>query len=678
MPSDATLVTLDVCMRLIGRAYKLEVCGNEFHLVKQGADPVQISADRAEEVKKLLDKAALAWDNFLVPDSRSGHIHGYRYNPELCILEVRFKKNGEPTGLYHYFGVTPDQFDAFHRAGSLTAHLNTVLAKALGKENYEEVKEAQPDVAESLKASIDSVKSGADAAHPPTVSTAAEAPDVADEFSRGWNSANGDLLGAPMESPLITAPVEPNGKDGFPVQPATPPADPPTVPPTAESSPEPNDGRPVYKIIGLHISGFQRIDVFDCEIDPHEGVTILSGNNAQGKSSVLDAIECLVGDIPRRITQPINKDHESCKMKAIIGKGPDFKPTYEIRRWRTAEGSWGRKLVYAGTDQEVKGGTAKQLLDEFLGSFQQVGVFDDADPVDQRAMLIKVLNLDLDEIEAKEARAKDEAKKLEQKQDTLKARFLGLPTYDDVPTEEQSIGELSAQLQSAIAHNAEGERLTKLHAGLQTQVGFAKGEVARLEALLEEARSALAERSAELSNVEQQRSAFVPVDVAAIESQIQQIDLTNQKVRANKAKAAGKIEWETAETELKGALERLKEAEAERRKLLSEAKMPVEGLGFDEKQVTFNGLPLKQASQAERVRVDIAIVQLLRGSLCPLLVRDASHFDNHALSVVAEEAQRVGTQALCEIPLDRLGRSNEEYPVIYIHDGRIAEMPEAA
>ena len=92
----------------------------------------------------------------------------------------------------------------------------------------------------------------------------------------------------------------------------------------------------------------------------------------------------------------------------------------------------------------------------------------------------------------------------------------------------------------------------------------------------------------------------------------------------------------------------------------------VEGLGFDEEGVTFNGLPFEQASHAERVRVSTAIGLALNPNLRVLLIRDAEKLDAVGMRLIAELAEEQDAQ----LWLERAGHSDPGGVVF--DDGEIA------
>jgi len=67
--------------------------------------------------------------------------------------------------------------------------------------------------------------------------------------------------------------------------------------------------------------------------------------------------------------------------------------------------------------------------------------------------------------------------------------------------------------------------------------------------------------------------------------------------------------------------------------------MPVDGLGFGDGIVTLNDLPFEQASDAERLRVSIAIAMATNPKLRVIRIRDGSLLDEDSMKMIAEMAK---------------------------------------
>ena len=101
--------------------------------------------------------------------------------------------------------------------------------------------------------------------------------------------------------------------------------------------------------------------------------------------------------------------------------------------------------------------------------------------------------------------------------------------------------------------------------------------------------------------------------------------------------------------------------------MLIKATFPLEGLGLDDKGVTWQGLPFAQASSAIRTRVSVAIGAALNPKLKVLLVRGGNDLDGKNLALLAETAKEHDIQ----VWLERIAGGDGQATVL-IEDGTVA------
>lgn len=156
---------------------------------------------------------------------------------------------------------------------------------------------------------------------------------------------------------------------------------------------------------------------------------------------------------------------------------------------------------------------------------------------------------------------------------------------------------------------------------------------------------------------------------AELQTKLRDAEATNTKVRENRAASAAKANADALRAESEAKTARIAELDAARKARIASAKWPVEGLGFDEAgTVTFRGVPLAQASQAEQIRVSMAIGLALNPSLRVVLVRDASLLDEKSLALVSEMA----AQADAQVWLERVSKADAG--AIVMEDGHVVEV----
>jgi hypothetical protein len=153
----------------------------------------------------------------------------------------------------------------------------------------------------------------------------------------------------------------------------------------------------------------------------------------------------------------------------------------------------------------------------------------------------------------------------------------------------------------------------------------------------------------------------------ALLQQIASADEINTKIRANREYLATKAELEGKQTEAEGLTLGIDKMKTTKEKITKEAKFPIDGLGFGENGVEFDGLPFEQASGAQRLRVSVAIGAALNPKLKVSIVRDGSLLDDDNLALLGELAEEYGLQVWVE----RVGSHDES--AIIIEDGMVQE-----
>ena len=104
---------------------------------------------------------------------------------------------------------------------------------------------------------------------------------------------------------------------------------------------------------------------------------------------------------------------------------------------------------------------------------------------------------------------------------------------------------------------------------------------------------------------------------------------------------------------------------------IAAAKLPVNGLGFGDGFITLNGLPFKQASDAERLRTSVAIAMALNPKLRLILVKDGSCLSPKSMKILEDMANEKDFSVWIERQVGTGGTG------FVIEDGRIVgqELP---
>ncbi len=429
-----------------------------------------------------------------------------------------------------------------------------------------------------------------------------------------------------------------------------------------------NGGSKALHVIGLEAENIKRLRLVRLRLEQDGSLVIVGGNNAQGKTSLLDAIAMALGGSDAIPPDPLRHGARKGKIKLDLGE-------LVIERTFTSRGT---TLTVRAAD-----GTERKSPQTLLDSLCAAATFDPLSftrerPNKQREILRLLLGLDFGELDAD--RAKLYAMRTETNRDikALDARLGAMPPPEPgLPKSELSAADLLAEVEKRQAQRAENEKERALvvelgheHRGLGEDLAAIDKQIAKLEAELAECRadreSVAKRRDGTAERIEAERTrveALVDPDTAEVKRQLAELETTNRKVRA----AAERMKLEQEAQTLAARAERMTDGieaiDERKRDMLAAAAFPVPGLGFDDDGVTLNGVPLEQSSGAEKLRVSVAIGAALNPRVKVALVRDGSLLDGESMRLLAELAEAADLQVFVE----RVGDGDPS--AIVIEDG---------
>lgn len=399
------------------------------------------------------------------------------------------------------------------------------------------------------------------------------------------------------------------------------------------------------KIIRLEAENFKRLKAV--EITPDGNLVVISGKNGAGKSSVLDAITAALGGTSSKTTPRPIRDGED-KAQIVL----DLDDIVVTRTFSAGS----TKLTVKGKDGATFGkGQAK--LDDLIGKLSLDPLaFTQLSDRDQLKTLLGLVELPFDPaaLEAERAALFSQRTDVNRKVKELQAQVAGAPEVpQDTPDEEVSVSALLTEYRSAQDLN---NRIEEAHLAAEG----ASNRAAQLRAELAEAEQSAADAQKKADN------APAPADVDAIQSQIDNAETINTNVRGLRRSKEITDALTVAQQEAVGLTDGLSEIDEQKADGLAAASFPVEGLGFDEEGVTYRGIPFKQASSAEQLRVSLAMAMALHPSLRVIRIADGSLLDSENLTLIEEMAVSQDYQVWLEMvsELDDFG--------VVIEDGQVA------
>lgn len=391
------------------------------------------------------------------------------------------------------------------------------------------------------------------------------------------------------------------------------------------------------------------------------GLTLVGGNNNQGKTSVLDALAwALGGDRFRPDAAVRDGAMAPAHLKVTLSNG------VIVER----KGKNGALTVTDPTGRR----SGQQLLNAFIEPLAlDLPRFIEASDREKADILLKIIGI------GTELHTRD----LEIKSLYDKRTFTGqlaqqkkhfaeeLIYYPDAPEEPVSASDLIHQQQEILARNGENQRkrnqLTQLTDLLERQ----KKVVADLEFQLSTEKQRLTTMQADVKIAQTSAADLQDESTAELEASIRSIEETNQKVRANLEKARAEDEAAQYASAYDKLTEAITQKRADRMALLNGADLPLPELSVEDGALTYKGKHWRDMSGSDQLRVATAIIRRLNPDCGFVLLDKLEQMDMTTLAEFGRWLESEGLQAIAT----RVSTGSECQ--IIIEDGMVkgAELP---
>lgn len=385
----------------------------------------------------------------------------------------------------------------------------------------------------------------------------------------------------------------------------------------------------------LEIENVKRIKAVKVE-PSSKGLTIIGGNNNQGKTSVLDSIAWVLGG---------NKFKPSQAAREGTMVPPTLKITMSNGLIVERKGKNSSLKVIDPNGQ--KGG--QQLLDSFVEELAiNLPKFMDGTPKEKADVLLEIIGVgdQLAELELKEKELYNQRHTIgviaDQKEKFAKEQ----PYYNDAPKELISIADLIQQQQEVLAKNGENARKRQNLSVIQQNHQFKQSEVEHLKQQLATAEKQLQELSSDLEIAQRDTMSLIDESTAEIEENISNIEEVNRKVRANLDKDKTEEDAKHQREQYNILTNDIESIRQQKRDLLINADLPLEGLSVDDGKLLYLGQEWDNMSGSQQLIVATAIVRKLKPDCGFVLIDKLEQMDNITLEQFGKWLEQEGLQAI--------------------------------
>lgn len=408
------------------------------------------------------------------------------------------------------------------------------------------------------------------------------------------------------------------------------------------------------KINKLEIENVKRVKAVTIE-PTSNGLTILGGNNNQGKTSVLDAIAWALGGNKYKPSKPARD-------------GSMNPPTLRL------ELSNGLIVERKGKNSDLKvtdpsGQKAgQQLLDSFVEELAlNLPKFIESSAKDKANTLLQIIGVGekLWELDRKEERLYNERRTIGQIADQKKKYAAEQPHFPEAPNELVSIADLIHEQQEILARNGENAKKRQNRENIVNSLHLSEARLKQLKEQLaqEEAthESLMSDYIAANKSIED----LVDESTDEIESSIANIEEINRKVRANLDKEKAEEDAKQYSSQYNDLSKQIQDVRDERTSLLDSADLPLPGLSVEDGELVFEGQKWDNMSGSQQLRVATAIVRKLKPECGFVLLDKLEQMDIPTLTEFGKWLESEGLQAIAT----RVS-SGEECQII-IEDGYV-------
>lgn len=382
------------------------------------------------------------------------------------------------------------------------------------------------------------------------------------------------------------------------------------------------------KINKLEIENVKRVKAVKIEPTAN-GLTVIGGNNNQGKTSVLDSIAWALGGDRFRPAQAQREGsvippnlHIVMNNGLVVerrGKNSDLKVTDPS----------GRKA-------------GQMLLNEFVEELAlNLPKFMEASGKEKAQTLLRIIGVGdrLMQLEREEKELYNRRLMIGQIADQKKKFAKEQVYYPDAPKELVSPMELIQKQQAILAQNGENQRKREnLH---QLEQKYQE-TIHEMEALLGRQRML----EADLAIARSAASDLIDQSTKELEESIANIDEINRRVRANLDKDKAEEDAKEYSDQYDQLTKKINDVRQSKTDLLEAAELPLPGLSVRDGELIYNGFQWDNMSGSDQLKVATAIVRKLNPRCGFVLLDKLEQMDMITLNEFGQWLEAEGLQAI--------------------------------
>lgn len=412
-----------------------------------------------------------------------------------------------------------------------------------------------------------------------------------------------------------------------------------------------DNSTPRERIIQLEVENIKRVRAlgFRC----HKNMNVIAGKNGNGKSSTLDSIIIALGGKGKTPPRPVRDGENNALIRIVTDS------LIITKHWTNPDTPY--------LKVETKGGAKVSNPQGYLNSIVGDLSFDPMeftlqDKKQRSETLKRIAGLDFTDLESEYEKLFSERTIINREIKNISGELAAMEKLDLI--EIEPIDEIQRK-------RTEDDNFNKEQDELDRSILLNESNLKSQESLLEEYEKKIIQckeaiysiktRIAELSLKKHTKKDLSQYDIAIKEHSSKV--LHNSKAQSYRD-SESKLIAKNAESEQMTA--RLEAIKVEKESRISNAKMPIDGLNFQNGDVTYNGIPFEQLCSAEQIKVSFAMSAAMNPVLNIAIIKNGSLLDEDSMNAINEMAEEFDVQVFMETVAN-----SPDGNCIFIHDGAI-------
>ncbi len=427
------------------------------------------------------------------------------------------------------------------------------------------------------------------------------------------------------------------------------------------------------RITRFSAENYKRIVYAELVFDENDNLIMVTGDQAQGKTSFLQAMKVAV-EGGRQVTgKPVRSGQQKAILEIDIENAPIDGEIDDLHFRRVFGKGAGLTVTRSDKSKSITD-TPMAILDSLRGKMvDPLSLFHVKNNQDLYELILPTVDLDvdLDELKSKKDELYKERTRVGQDVTRLKGHLQALKDAEvlpaNLPDGEVSVSELNKKIQKAFDLQSRWNDVSGSAEDSQARIDRYNEQIRELRQQIEDIKAKIPDENAQISRDKKELEEFPKIpNIEAINTKIETAEETNRLVRHRDNIKQTSVELNGVTEKYDGFSRDMDRIDGVGADALLKAKFPVEDMSFGDGIVTLNGQPLYGgASEGEFLDVCVEIACRSSHKLPFVLVPSGSGLGSKLLKRMAKTAEKHGCMVIVE-KLDETGEVG-----VVLEDGQI-------